>query len=233
MEHLTNETLLAHLKELVNREQEILNEVLEHLAEVERRKLHLLEAYPSLFEFCTRYLGYSANEAYLRIQAVRLIRDVPAAEPMLKTGKLSLSNAALLQTHLQQESKRRKKLKIAPIPAPLRTLLVESAQNLSKSECLKSIHETFPALQPIPVEKTVPLANGKFMIQFVADEHLLKGLNDAKDVFARSDVQRYDQLIAFLLRYVFKRLHPLRGDAPFLCQTKEQRDNYLLPKPRL
>lgn len=220
MRHLSNDRLLSELKDLVRKERELLNQLLRHLAEVERRGLHLDRAYPSLFEFCTRYLGYSGAEAYARIQAMRLMKAVPGTEEMLKKGSLSLTNASFVQSRFQQEDRRRKKLQLPALNKSEKLEMIAKIENSSIRECTRKVHELLPELQPIPKEKTIPLANGRYLIQFVADEVLMKAIDEAKAVFSHSNTHRYDQLISFLLRHAFKKLHPLRSDAPFLRSIK-------------
>jgi hypothetical protein len=62
---LSDRELLARVKALVSRERATTLEILLHLIEVERRRLHLGLGYPSLFEYCTRHLGYSSTAAGL------------------------------------------------------------------------------------------------------------------------------------------------------------------------
>ena len=50
---LSDRELLARVKDLVSRERAVTLEILVHLIEVERRRLHLGLGYPSLFEYCT------------------------------------------------------------------------------------------------------------------------------------------------------------------------------------
>jgi hypothetical protein len=74
--------------------------VLAHLAEVEERRLHLLAACSSMFEYCTARLGMSEDEACRRIDVARLARRYPMLYARLASGLISLSVAALLKHHL-------------------------------------------------------------------------------------------------------------------------------------
>lgn len=49
--------------------------IIAHLAEVERRKLHLSEGSESLFAYCTRVLHLCNSEAFHRITAARIARS--------------------------------------------------------------------------------------------------------------------------------------------------------------
>jgi 5-methylcytosine-specific restriction endonuclease McrA len=101
------ETLLARVRSAAAREREATQAVLEHLLEVERRRLYLKLGYPSLFDFCVRDLGYCAGSAHLRIQAMRLLKEVPAREregitQKISSGALTLSQLSNVQTYSRQ-----------------------------------------------------------------------------------------------------------------------------------
>lgn len=106
----TNQTLLLELKTLVKKEREILGQILELLKEVDRRKLYLDLAYPSLFEFCVDHLGYSESAAYRRIQAMRLVRELPELKTKIEEGKLNISNLSQAQSFFVSEVKKQNKI---------------------------------------------------------------------------------------------------------------------------
>ena len=81
---LSDRELLARVKVLVSQERATTLEILVHLNEVERRRLHLRLGYPSLFEYCTRHLGYSSSAAGRRIHAARCVRDYPEIYGLLE-----------------------------------------------------------------------------------------------------------------------------------------------------
>src|SRR6478672_4085588 len=97
LEKLSNEELDDKLKSLVRQEREILSEILEHICEIDRRKFYLKMAYSSLFDYLTRHLGYSAGSAQRRIDAARLLREVPELSQKLESGTLNLSQVSLVQ----------------------------------------------------------------------------------------------------------------------------------------
>ena len=74
---MTNSELEKSLKALVAREREILHDILEKIAEVDRRKLFLARGYPNLFEYLTGEIGLASASAQRRIDAVRLSHEVP------------------------------------------------------------------------------------------------------------------------------------------------------------
>ena len=74
---LSNLVLENQFMDIVLKERKLLHLVLLHTREVDRRRLYLERAYPSLFEYMTKKLGYSASAAQRRIEASRLLKDIP------------------------------------------------------------------------------------------------------------------------------------------------------------
>ncbi len=102
LKHLTNEELHQNLLRLVGKERELLSEILLHIREIDARKLYLKMAYPNLFEYMTKHLGYSAGSAQRRIDAARLSKEVPSVIADLEKGDLNLAQIGLLQKSLRQ-----------------------------------------------------------------------------------------------------------------------------------
>ncbi|MEZ4221303.1 MAG: RuvA C-terminal domain-containing protein [Polyangiaceae bacterium] len=75
-----------------------------HLAEVERRQLHLREGYSSLYDFCLRGLGMSEGEAHRSISSARVARRFPIAVGMLADGRLHLTGLSLLANRLTESN---------------------------------------------------------------------------------------------------------------------------------
>ncbi len=61
MKHLSSEELLARTKNLVAEERRATLALIEHLQEIEARRIYAELGYASLWEFATRYLGLSCS----------------------------------------------------------------------------------------------------------------------------------------------------------------------------
>lgn len=105
---LRDEELRARLHHLVRRERKLTVTILEHLAEVEGRNLHLQWGFPSIFDYLTRELGYSASAAYRRLQAARALAQLPELKEKVEKGSLHLTQIAEAQTSMRLEEKSRK-----------------------------------------------------------------------------------------------------------------------------
>jgi flagellar biosynthesis component FlhA len=60
-------------------------------------------AYSSLFDYLTKHLGYSAGSAQRRIDAARLMKEVPELSEKLESGSLNLSQVSLVQKAIRQK----------------------------------------------------------------------------------------------------------------------------------
>ena len=97
--------LLSQTRQLARHEQALQILVLDHLREIEVRRLHLTRGYGSLFDYVVRELGYTAAAAWRRIKAMRLCDQTSGARELLQDGKLNLSNAAQLQNLFERSDR--------------------------------------------------------------------------------------------------------------------------------
>ena len=92
MKHLTDQDLLVAMEHLVQQERELLTSVLAHLREIERRRLFCDLGFPSPFAYAVEKLRYSHDQAFRRISAMRLLKEIPELGQKLETGSLTLTN---------------------------------------------------------------------------------------------------------------------------------------------
>ena len=97
---LSSDQLLARLLELVHRGRELEAELIEHLAEVDARRLYLREGCSSMFAYCVQVLHFAEAVAYKRIAAMRAARRVPEVLTALRNGELHLTAVSLLAPQL-------------------------------------------------------------------------------------------------------------------------------------
>ena len=103
---LSDRELLRQTSTLVRHECHLLGAVIDHLAEIDARRLYLQRGCSSLFDYAVRELGYSDPAAARRIGAVRLCADQPDARERLRDGSLTLSAAAELQWAFDRQRRR-------------------------------------------------------------------------------------------------------------------------------
>jgi hypothetical protein len=131
---LKDAELLVNTQSLVQKERTVTLDILRHLQEVERRKLYCdvrrraplaAEAmdtdcpersdgngsappslnYGSLFDYAVGELGYSEGAAARRIQAMRLMTEIPEVAPKIESGALNLSTICQAQNFFRDLGK--------------------------------------------------------------------------------------------------------------------------------
>lgn len=135
---LSNQDLEVQLKDLVQKERKLLHVILEHIKEVDRRQLYLAKAYPSLFEYLVKEMNYSGSAAMRRIEAARLLREVPALAQKIEEGAVNLSQIGELSRAVK-EKERLEKTKVSPLQ---KTELIEKISSQTLFESQKILAET-------------------------------------------------------------------------------------------
>src|SRR3989339_2002464 len=95
IKNYSDKELLFQTKNLIKKEQQLLSVILAHLEEIERRKLYSDLGYKSLFDYCLKELNYSEQQAWRRINSMRVIKKLPELKHNVDDGTLSLSNVNL------------------------------------------------------------------------------------------------------------------------------------------
>ena len=91
-------SLVFKAKELAKKEREIGLAMIRCIREIKLKGIHLQMGYGSLFEFVVGELNYSDGAAYRRIEAMKLLDELPEMEEKVAIGELSLTNLSLVQT---------------------------------------------------------------------------------------------------------------------------------------
>ena len=99
---LPDQVLLEQTRMLARHEQALQLSVLDHLREIDARRLYLRRGFSSLFDYTVRELHYTEAAAWRRIKAMRLCRETRGVRERLQDGSLNLSNAALLQNSFER-----------------------------------------------------------------------------------------------------------------------------------
>lgn len=216
MKQLSDKELVSTLVRLAHGERALLGEVLRYLKEVEDRDVHLRMAYPSLFDFAQKVLGYSEWESHVRIQAMRLIKVVPGVERKLENGEITLSVVSQAQSAFRREEKKK-----TPVPPQKQKLIVESLCGTSARDAQKKLAELFPGAPAR--EKIQFLADGKIKVEFVVDEALWKQLQELFDVRSHVNIdRRWDHLIADMVKLALKKWSPYDRPKESVWTSNEQ-----------
>ncbi|WP_413294928.1 DUF222 domain-containing protein [Bdellovibrio sp. HCB185ZH] len=85
------------IKTLAQKERELLHEILLTIQEIDSRRTFLELGFPSLFDYLVNGVGYSEGSAQRRIDAARLMREIPHVADKIQTGEIKLNQISLIQ----------------------------------------------------------------------------------------------------------------------------------------
>lgn len=202
---LSDTELLRRLAALVTRERHATVEVIAHLAELDRRRLHRAEGYGSLFKYCTQALRFSEPAAYRRIVAARCARRFAGVLERLGSGDLTLAVLCVVVPHLTsdnvgmvlEEVAGKTKREAEGVVARLfpREDVPDVVRKLPAPRALPPL----PALAPAPLPDApvvallpaasptivAPLAPERYRVQFTISKEAQERLRQAQDLMRR------------------------------------------------
>jgi hypothetical protein len=196
--------LISRLKALAVEERKVVAQILDLLQEVDRRRLFADFGYPSLWEFCTRELGYSGGAAHRRIEAMRLARELPEIEASLINGTQSLSSLAQARKFFRVEEKHQK------LSVDHKREVLSKIEGKSSRDCERILLQISSApLEFSKMEKERALNETHTELKLVLDEELLAKLKRIQALRSHaSPDQSYAELLKFMADEVLRRLDP-------------------------
>jgi hypothetical protein len=87
----------SRMKTLAQKERDLLHEVLLTIKEIDSRRTYLELGFPNMFDYLVNGIGYSEGSAQRRIDAARLLKELPDLAQKIQTGELKLSQISLVQ----------------------------------------------------------------------------------------------------------------------------------------
>ena len=236
---LSDQVLLAQTRELARVEQALQITVLDHLREIDARRLHLRRGYSSLFDYAVRELGYTEASAWRRIKAMRLSADTRGVHGWLQDGSLNLSNAAQLQNAFERwdrsgagrdatgaqgagtnpaprggsaptEAATAAGAQLPVLDARARQQLVERAVGKSTRQVQQMLAEVDPESAQ-PTERIRALGDGRWELKVVVDGECQQGLQQLRALLSHVDPHlTMGQLVGRLVCEGVKRYDPGR-----------------------
>ena len=236
---LSDQVLLAQTRELARVEQALQITVLDHLREIDARRLHLRRGYSSLFDYAVRELGYTEASAWRRIKAMRLSADTRGVHGWLQDGSLNLSNAAQLQNAFERwdrsgagrdatgaqgagtnpaprggsaptEAATAAGAQLPVLDARARQQLVERAVGKSTRQVQQMLAEVDPESAQ-PTERIRALGDGRWELKVVVDGECQQGLQQLRALLSHVDPHlTIGQLVGRLVCEGVKRYDPGR-----------------------
>lgn len=85
------------IKSLAAQERALLYDILLTIKEIDQRRLYLELGFANLFAYLVEGVGYSAGSAQRRIDAARLLSEVPSLGEKIQSGEVKLHQVSLIQ----------------------------------------------------------------------------------------------------------------------------------------
>jgi hypothetical protein len=197
LSQLSDAQLISNFQGLVIEEREKLVLRLEHLAEMDRRKLFF--HYSSLRAYLVEEHGLEEWNAERRIRAARMLKRFPEIKSKMESGRLNLT---LLE--IAQGCAHREKLSDSELLE-----IVDVISGMSCRAAKREIASRFPASMELPMDRIRPLTAKLSEVSFVAYPELLSKLEDIRGLLAHSHPQiKMGELIELLADDYRDRHHP-------------------------
>ena len=181
LKKMSDNLLLENIKELVKKESKITAEIITHLEEVDRRKLFSELKYKSLFDYSVMELGYSEDQAYRRVNAMRLSRKIPEVKKKIDDGELSLTNVNLLSGFFKE----------LDLQTTEKSSVIEKVSNKSKRECqniLMGIREDKGMASPPKKDIVKNESSNTVRLSVTISKETMKKIEQIKGIFAHQNL---------------------------------------------
>ncbi len=97
------DSLISEIRKIAKAEQGFTLRVIELISQVDQRKLFYRLGFPSLYDFVTQDLGYEPASAMRRIQAARLLQDLPEVKEKIEAKVLNLTVISKAQSYFRKK----------------------------------------------------------------------------------------------------------------------------------
>jgi 5-methylcytosine-specific restriction endonuclease McrA len=179
-----NLKLAAGLKSLVKKENQLLHVIIEYIKEIDSRRLYFDLGYPSLFEYLTKEMKYSAGSAQRRIDAARLSREIPSVSQKIQAGTLNLHQVSELQRAVRQVAKNAVGSE-GIIPKETKEKLIQELENKSNQETQKLISQELN-IQPVEIEKSRVQKDESVRLELTLSKEQMAKLQKCKELLSHT-----------------------------------------------
>ncbi len=207
LKSITNSTLVEDLKKLVRSERKVTAQILVYIREVDRRRLYLEYRVTSLFAFLTKEMGYTKAAAQRRVEASRLLKDVPSIKTDLESGALNLSQVAMVAQSIRQKTKEKPDTELTPkavsdILSAIKNKDVEESQRITaKALDIKIKTRT----------KKTTQQDGSVRVETTFSAEDILELDRVKELISHTHPNpTLNELVNFLAKFYLERKDPLR-----------------------
>ena len=203
---MTNAELEFELKAASADERVLTKKIVELVAEALRRKIWAGRGYTSAHRWLVGEFGYSDSSAGRRLDAARLLCDVPDVAEKHATGELTLSGLSQLQSAIHQEEKRTGE----KVTAEAKREVVKKIENQSSAEASRTVSAEFPEVSKAPKESLRPAGAEGWTLTIGLDADQKKALDRARELLSHSHSgATWAEVLAHLANEHAKRADPV------------------------
>lgn len=200
VKQMNDQQLLANTDKLVSEERRITLEVLQHLREIEIRRLFVDLGFDSMYKYCIQRLKYSEGEAQRRLSSARLLRELPEIESQIQSGNLNMTNLSAVQSFVRAE-----KLADKPLTREMKLELITAVENKStrqvKTELIQQSHQPALLADKFQMSATVNLPVVLTKFETTLTNENLELLQEFRNLYAHDlqDLSNHS-VLTFLLK---------------------------------
>jgi HNH endonuclease len=206
---------------LVKEERRLTGLVIENLQKISDTKLFLQLGFSTLFEYCTRSLGYSETCAYRRISAVKISRIIPEIKEKLDSGALNLTNLSMAQSFFTAVEKARavdsqtitNKTERNVLSINLKKEILGQIENCTKKQTEEILAEKGGELgisMPQKKETIRAISGEEAMLHIRVPKNTLQKLDRIKSLRShKNPSMSYADLIEDMCEVVLKKIDPI------------------------
>jgi hypothetical protein len=188
------------------RDREAELETIAHLREIHRRRLHSVRGFTSIFAYAVEALGFSESAAATRVQAMRLLDDIPSTEKQLQSGELSVTTAAIAQRFFRREE--RENGNTIAVEAKKQIVAELAGKSRREVDRLLFSHSANPEAHEL-TERSRPVSPTRTELTFYADAELLAMIEGMREL---KGARKLEELFKSALETELQRIDPLRSN---------------------
>lgn len=185
---MTQEQIHQKLLILISKERSLLSQIIDYLQMIYDQRIYAERGHSSLFAYVVKELGYSESAAYRRVNAVKMIKEIPGLADQVKSGALNLNTLADAASAFRRNEKQERK-KLSP-KEKARSL--DSLVGKSKREAEKKLAKIFPQSETPKTtlrQFTTKQDDGvKTKVTLVFSEKQMKVIHRLKELYPGKDL---------------------------------------------
>ena len=199
--------------------------ILEHLAEVNRRK-SFSPRYESINKYAMLHLGYDDKSAWSRVNAMFLMVQVPEIKPSIQSGELDLTKLSMVQSHIRVEnafekSSGKSKMKMNKAE---KLKVVNMVKGKASREAMRTLMKQSSAPQKLKIPDQVkPLADELNEVRITLSDEDLRNLKELRELMGHRDLS-LSEVVSLALKEakesILKKKSRRAADEPRRSETR-------------